>query len=64
MKDWADTLAARQSGYCEGFLAADIPLEDQDLAEGGPLATPAVDEEAPKTRTGKPAEGKADEKSR
>lgn len=63
MKDWTDTLAARQSGYCEGFLASDIPLEDQDLERGGPLATPADDEEAPKARTTKAADDKA-EKSR
>jgi len=51
MKDWIDTLTGRQAGYVDGFLAADIPLEDQDLEHGGPLAVPADDEEPPKTRT-------------
>jgi hypothetical protein len=29
MPDWTDTLNLRQAGKLEGFLAVDIPLEDQ-----------------------------------
>ena len=54
MKDWVDTLSARQSGYMEGFLSADIPLEKQDTDLGGPLATPADDED--QADTGRPTD--------
>jgi len=37
MPDWTDTLDLRQSGHAAGFLAANIPLEDQDEALGGAL---------------------------
>lgn len=34
--NWTDTLDARHAGARQGFLAADLPLEDQDLQYGGP----------------------------
>jgi hypothetical protein len=47
MPDWINTLAARQYGTQPGFLANDIPLEEQDLVFGGPLAPqPAVEDDA------------------
>lgn len=33
--NWINTLDARQAGARSGFLAADLPLEDQDLELGG-----------------------------
>jgi hypothetical protein len=42
MPDWTHTLDARQRGFLPGFLATDLPLEEQDEALGGPRAeTPA-----------------------
>lgn len=35
MPDWTDTLAARQAGAQAGFLAHDLPLEEQDVKLGG-----------------------------
>lgn len=41
MPDWTHTLDLRQGGFRSGFLANNIPLEDQDLAEGGALVDQA-----------------------
>jgi hypothetical protein len=47
MPDWTDTLAARQAGTLPGFLATDLPLEEQDEALGGPRAElPAAEDDA------------------
>jgi len=45
MPDWTDTLAARQAGAVPGFLAVDLPLEEQDEALGGPRVETAAEAE-------------------
>lgn len=47
MSDWTDTLAARLAGEREGFLASDLPLEEQDESQGGPRAETAAAPEVP-----------------
>lgn len=44
MPDWTATLELRQSGHAAGFLASNIPLEDQDEAYGGILVDTPEDE--------------------
>lgn len=38
--NWIRTLEARHAGAREGFLAADLPLEDQDVNAGGVRVEP------------------------
>lgn len=47
--NWIDTLKARQAGARSGFLAADMPLEDQDPDAGGARVE---DTDKPKTDAG------------
>lgn len=59
MPDWTDTLDARQAGALPGFLATDLPLEEQDEALGGARAPSVIAEGEAKAKADKAA--KADE---